>query len=224
LYDSAAVPADLLFFSGSKFLAGTAAAVGGLVVDTGRFPWNDNPRVDLDDLRQAGQAALLTKLRRGVMAGIGPCLAPLHAFLLMTGLDSLALRLERQCDNTETLAGWLATQKPVRKVHYPGLSSDPNHDLTRRQFRGRAGAVLTFELDDKDTCFRFLNALRLIQRVTNLGDTRSLAVHPQSTIYGPLWKHEQVLLGVNERMVRLSAGIEHVDDLIQDLQQALAEV
>jgi O-acetylhomoserine (thiol)-lyase len=222
LYDAEAVPADLLFFSGSKFLAGAASVVGGLVVDTGRFPWHANPRVDLGDLRQAGQAALVTKLRRAVMAGIGPCLAPLHAFLLLAGLDSLALRLERQCANAEALAAWLTRQTPVRKVHYPGLANDPQHDLTRRQFRGRAGAVLTFELDDKDACFRFLNALRLIERVTNLGDTRTLAVHPQSTIYGTFWKHEQELLGVNERMVRLSAGIEHVDDLVRDLEQALA--
>jgi O-acetylhomoserine (thiol)-lyase len=224
LYDPETIPADLLFFSGSKFLAGSASVVGGLVVDTGRFPWHGNPRVELGDPRQAGQAALLTKLRGAVMAGIGPCLAPLHAFLLLTGLDALGLRLERQCANAETLAAWLVGQPQVRAVLYPGLPGDPGHELARRQFRGRFGAVLCFELEDKAACFRFLNALRLIQRVTNLGDTRTLAVHPQSTIYGTFWKHEQELLGVHERGVRLSAGIEHVDDLIQDLQQALGAV
>jgi O-acetylhomoserine (thiol)-lyase len=221
LTDPEPLGADLLFYSGSKFLAGAASAVGGLIVDPGRFPWQASPRFDLGDFRRHGQGALLAKLRRPLMAGVGPCLSPLNAFLLLTGLETLALRLERQCAQAERLAAWLTNHPKVRAVRYPGLPGDPGHALALRQFRGRAGAVLCFELADKASCFRFLNALRLVQRVTNLGDTRTLAVHPQSTIYGTFWLHEQELLGVTPEMVRISVGIEHLDDIVQDLARGL---
>ena len=221
LADPGRLGADLLFYSGSKFLAGAACAVGGLIVDPGRFAWHRSPRFELGDFRQAGQRALMTKLRRPMMAGIGPCLAPLHAFLLLTGMETLALRLERQCAQALRVADWLADRPQVRAVHYPGRAGDPNHALCQSQFDGRGGAVLCFELEDKAACFRFLNALTLVQRVTNLGDTRTLAVHPHSTIYGPFWAHEQELLGVNLRMVRLSVGIEHCEDILADLARGL---
>jgi O-acetylhomoserine (thiol)-lyase len=222
LYDGAAAPADVLFFSATKYLAGPASTIAGLVVDTGRFPWHTSARHDLEDFKGAGQGAYLAKLRRQLMAAVGPCLSPMTAFLLLNGLETLSLRLERQCDNAERCAAFLREHPKVRAVRYPGLPEHPAHALCKAQYRGRFGAVLAFELADKAACFRFLNALRLVRRSTNLGDTRSLALHPASTIYGTLWKHEQEQAGVSERLIRFSLGIEHAADILADLEQALA--
>ena len=224
LYDPEALGADLVFFSGSKFLAGAASAVAGLIVDPGRFPWHTSPRFDFGEFRTAGQGAYLAKLRQQMMAGVGPCLSPMSAFLLLTGMESLALRLERQCDNAERAAAWLQDRAAVRGVLFPGLEGAPEGELTRRQFRGRCGSVLSFRLADKAACFRFLDALRLVQRAANLGDTKTLAVHPASTIYAAFWQPEQERLGVTPDLIRLSLGIEHIEDLLADLDQALAAV
>lgn len=223
LYDNAALGADVAVFSASKFLAGAASGIGGLVVDTGRMDWRGCARLEavLGEARQAGDAALLVRLRKRLMADVGPCLAPMNAFLLLTGLETLGLRLERQCANAESVAAYLAAHPRVLSVAYPGLVGHPQHALAARQFRGRYGSVLSFTLADKAACFRFLNALRMVRRVTNLGDTKTLALHPASTIYGTLWAHEQAEVGVSEGMVRLSLGIEHPDDIVADLAQAL---
>ncbi len=221
LYDPRAVDADLLVFSASKYLAGPASTIAGLVVDTGRFPWHRSPRHDFSDFRAEGQGAYLLRLRRQLMSSIGPCLSPLSAYLLLTGLETLPLRLERQCDNTGQAAVFLREHPRVETVHYPGLPDHPAHAVSGAQFRGRFGALLSFALPDKAACFRFLNALRLVRRSTNLGDTRTLAIHPASTIYSSLWQHEREQAGVGEGLIRLSLGIEHVDDILADLEQAL---
>ncbi len=223
LWSAENAPADVVFFSASKFMAGAASSLAGLVVDTGRFPWHTHAERGLDAFRRKGQGAFIAKLRKQQMAAVGPALSPMTAFLLLTGLETLSLRLERQCANAERVAAWLAGQPQVRHVHYPGLSQHPDHALSRAQYGGRHGSVLSFEVADKPAAFRMLNACRLVRRVTNLGDTRTLAVHPASTIYGTLWPHEQLQLGVTPGMVRLSLGIEHAADLIADLEQALAQ-
>lgn len=222
LYDAEALGADVAVFSTSKYLAGAASLVGGLVVDTGRCPWHERPAFGLGDYRQGRPTALLAKLRSTQMLSVGPCLSPMNAFLLLTGLESLPLRLERQCDNAEEAAAYLREHPKVRSVRYPGLQDHPDHALSREQFRGRFGSVLSFELADKAACFRFLNACRLVQRVVNLGDTRSMALHPASTIYGTFWKHQQEQVGVTDGMIRFSLGIEHPTDILADLEQALA--
>ena len=221
LYDGTAAAADVLFFSATKYLAGPASTVAGLIVDTGRFPWHDAQRFDFTDFKGAGQGAYLARLRRQLMAAVGPCLSPMAAFLLLTGLETLSLRLDRQCDNAERAAAYLREHPKVREVRYPGLPDHPAHALCRAQYRGRFGAVLAFSLANKAACFRFLNALRLVRRCTNLGDTRSLAIHPASTIYGNFWKHEQEQAGVTEGLIRFSLGVEHPEDLLADLEQAL---
>jgi O-acetylhomoserine (thiol)-lyase len=224
LYDGAAAPADVLFFSATKYLAGPASTIAGLVVDTGRFPWHESPRHDFAEFKGAGQGAYLARLRRQLMAAVGPCLSPMSAFLLLNGLETLSLRLERQCDNAERCAAFLREHPKVHEVRYPGLPDHPAHALSQAQYRGRFGAVLALALADKAACFRFLNALRLVRRSTNLGDTRSLAIHPASTIYGTFWKHEQEQAGVTEGLIRFSLGIEHPADILADLEQALATV
>jgi len=221
LFDAEALGADLAFFSASKFLAGPASILGGLVVDPGRCPWHSLGNPALEDYKRAGQGALLTKLRSRMMADVGPALSPMNAFLILTGLESLPLRLERQCANALAAARFLAEHPRVTSVRYPGLPSDPAHARSAAQFRGQFGSLLSFTLADKAACFRFLNKLELVQRVINLGDTRSLANHPASTIYGTFWKHEQELAGVPDTLIRFSLGIEHPADILADLEQAL---
>ena len=155
------------------------------------------------------------------MAAIGPVLSPLSAYLLLTGMETLPLRLEKQCANTERTASFLREHPKVVTVNYPGLPDHPAHEVTRRQFRGRFGSLLSFTLADKDACFRFINALRLILRSANLGDTRTILLHPASTIYSTLWKHEQEETGVTDDLIRLSLGVEHPEDILADLEQAL---
>ncbi len=221
LFDAEALGADVAFFSASKFLAGAASIVGGLVVDTGRCPWHTLGNPALEDYRRAGQGALLAKLRSRMMADVGPTLSPMNAFLILIGLESLPLRLERQCDNALAVATYLAEHPRVTGVRYPGLPDDPAHARSAAQFRGHFGSLLSFTLADKAACFRFLNRLQLAQRVINLGDTRTLANHPASTIYGTFWKHEQELAGVPDTLIRFSLGIEHPADILADLEQAL---
>jgi O-acetylhomoserine (thiol)-lyase len=222
LFDAETLGTDVAFFSTSKYLAGAASIVGGVVVDTGRFPWHERGGPALADYRRAGQGALLAKLRQRMMADLGPALSPMNAFLVLTGLESLPLRLERQCENALGAARFLAEHPRVETVRYPGLPGHPAHALAAAQFKGRFGTVLSFTLADKAACFRFLNRLELVQRVINLGDTRTLANHPASTIYGTLWKHEQEQAGVPENLIRFSLGIEHLEDILADVEQALA--
>ncbi|HKI99500.1 MAG TPA: PLP-dependent transferase [bacterium] len=222
LYDAKAIEADVLFFSASKYLAGAASTVGGLIVDTGRCDWPAWPGPALRDFHKGQPTAFLSKLRKRQLAAVGPCLSPMNAFLLLTGLETLPLRLERQCENAARAAAFLVEHPKVGTVLYPGLPSHPAHILSGAQFRGRFGSLLSFTLADKAACFRFLNACRLVGRVTNLGDTRTLALHPASTIYATFWKHEQEQVGVTEDLIRLSLGIEHPVDILADLEQALA--
>jgi len=190
-------------------------------VDTGRMNWLGSKALDFTDYRPAGEQAYLTRLRKRLMFDVGPSLAPLNAFLLQVGVESLALRMERHCANTQTVAEFLAAHPAVRQVNYPGLPAHPGYALCQTQYGGKASGVLSFRLADKAACFRFLDALRLVQRVTNVGDTKTLALHPASTIYASFWKHEQEQAGVGEDLIRLSVGIEHVRDILDDLAQAL---
>ncbi len=212
---------DVWVLSSSKFLAGAASTLGGLIVDTGRFAWAESAVVDLGDYRRLGAMAYLERIRRELMASIGPALSPLQAFLQLVGMETLALRLERQCRTTQTLAEWLARQPAVTQVLYPGLPAHPSHARCTAHLGGFFGSVLSFTLADKPACFRALNRLRLIRRAANLGDTRTLALHPASTIYSGLWPAQRESLGVPETMIRLSAGLEDVGDLIADLEGAL---
>lgn len=225
LCDADALGVDLAFYSASKYLAGAASTLGGLIVDSGRFPWHTLSGTDLPTFQrageQSGEGALLAKLRTRTMAAVGPTLSPMNAFLLLTGMETLRLRLERQCENALTLATFLRGHPKVTRVLYPGLHDHPAHELSSRQFQGRYGTVLSFALTDQAACFRFINALRMIARVTNLGDTRSMVIHPASTIYGSFWAHEREEVGVTEDLIRFSLGIEHAADIIADLEQAL---
>lgn len=220
--DAEAIGADVAIYSGSKFLAGAATTIGGLIVDTGRFPWGQAGPVRLGEFQREGAHAYLSRIRRELLVGIGPTLSPQTAFLQIVGLETLGLRLERQETSARRIAAWLQGQAGVAQVLYPGLPDHPAYGRCQRYFRGRFGSVLSFTLAGREACFRFLNALGLIQRAANLGDTRTLALHPASTIYHSYWPAQKEELGVPETLIRLSIGIEDADDLSADLAQALA--
>jgi len=223
LYDPEMIQADLVFFSASKYLAGAATTLGGLIVDTGRAAWHEMTRLNFGDLKRAKEMAVLNKMRKQLMAGVGPTLSPMNAFLQLAGMESLSLRLERQCDNAQAIAEFLDGHQSVKSVSFSGLPDHPAHQLATKQFCGKHGALLAFDLDSKQACFEFLNKLQLVKRATNLGDTKTLALHPASTIYGTFWPEERERVGVTETMIRFSVGLENVQDIIEDLTQALTD-
>ncbi len=152
---------------------------------------------------------------------MGACMSPQAAYLQSLGLETLSLRVDKSCQNTLVVAEYLEEKKSVTKVNYPGLKSSPYQDVSQKQFKGQFGGILSFELKDKETCFKFINELKLIRRATNLNDNSSLIIHPSSTIYTEYSPEEKIEMGVTEGLIRLSVGIEDVDDLIFDLDQAL---
>ena len=192
-------------------------------MDNGTYSWRDNPPPGWADLvKQHGESAFLAKLSKRMMMDYGPALAPMNAFLLLLGLETLSLRMERQNQTAERIAEFLNRHPIVREVLYAGLPGAPGHELAKAQFGGRFGSLIAFTLASRAACFSFLNALRLIRRSSNLGDTKSLAIHPASTLYAGYWPAELAAVGVGEEMIRLSVGLEAETDIICDLEQALA--
>ncbi len=217
--------ADLIVHSTSKFINGHGNAIGGVIVDAGTFDWS-NPRFPyLAPFRtRVGQFALLAALRNRICRDLGCCLAPFNAFLLTMGVESLGVRMERHCANAAAAAAFLAAHAGVEEARFPGLASHPGHALAKRQFDDRYGAVVTLRLGTKERCFRFINQLRLARNLANLGDTRTLVIHPGSTICRDFDAQERLAMGVTEDLVRLSVGIEAPADILADIEQALARI
>ncbi len=214
--------ADLIVHSTSKFINGHGNAIGGIIIDAGTFDWS-NPRfAHLAPFHaRVGQFALLAALRNRICRDLGCCLAPFNAFLLGMGIETMGVRLERHCGNAARVADWLAVHPDVAATGYPGLETHPDHMLAKSQFGGRYGALVTLQLGTRERCFRFINRLRLALNLANLGDTRTLVIHPASTICRDLGAEERLAMGVTEDLVRLSVGIEDPDDILGDLEQAL---
>jgi O-acetylhomoserine (thiol)-lyase len=214
--------ADLIVHSTSKFINGHGNAVGGVIVDAGTFDWS-NPRFPyLAPFRaRVGQFALLAALRNRICRDMGCCLSPFNAFLLSMGIETLGVRMERHCANAARVAAFLAADLKVEQTGYPGLDTHPDHDLANRQFSGRYGALVTLRLGTKERCFSFVNRLRLAKNLANLGDTRTLVIHPASTICRDLDVEERVAMGVTDDLVRLSVGIEDPADILDDFSRSL---
>jgi O-acetylhomoserine (thiol)-lyase len=214
--------ADIVIHSTSKFINGHGTAIGGCIVDTGRFDWARGP---FEDVRQwserAGPMAFPAYLRNLICRDLGGCAAPMNSFLMLQGLETLAARMAIHCDNAPRLAGWLGEQKGVRWVNYPGRAESPFHARVQRFYGGRGGGLLTFGLGSREKAFRFIDSLRLAKNLANLGDARTLVIHPASTIFHEFDAQARAAMGVGEDMVRVSVGLEHIDDIVQDFQQAL---
>ncbi|GKT20639.1 aminotransferase class I/II-fold pyridoxal phosphate-dependent enzyme [Acidovorax sp. SUPP3334] len=234
--------ADIVVHSLTKYLGGHGNSVGGAIVDSGKFPWARHkarfPRLNEPDVsyhgvvytEALGEAAFIGRARVVPLRNTGAALAPQNAFLILQGIETLALRMDRICENTLAIARALQSHPKVEWVRYAGLPDHPDHALVQRQLGGRASGILSFSLrtdgaaDPRAAGARFLDALQLFTRLVNIGDARSLATHPASTTHRQLDAEELAKAGVTEGMVRLSVGIEHIDDLQADLAQALDAV
>ena len=227
--------ADIVVHSLTKYLGGHGTSVGGAIVDSGHFPWAEHKarfrRLNEPDVsyhgvvytEALGAAAYIGRARVVPLRNMGAAISPFNAFLILQGIETLALRMDRICDNTLAVAQHLRGHPKVEWVNYAGLGDHPDHALVRRLMGGRASGLLTFGVEGgRAAGERFLDALKLFTRLVNIGDVRSLATHPASTTHRQLSPQELAAAGVTEETVRLCVGIEHIDDLRADLDQALA--
>jgi O-acetylhomoserine (thiol)-lyase len=226
--------ADIVVHSLTKYLGGHGNSIGGAIVDSGKFPWAEHKakfkRLNEPDVsyhgvvytEALGPAAFIARARVVPLRNMGAALSPFNSFLILQGIETLAVRMDRICDNTLAVAKFLQQHPAVSWVNYAGLPDHPDHALAQKYLAGRASGILTFGVKGgRAAGEKFLDALKLVIRLVNIGDARSLATHPASTTHRQLSPEELAKAGVSEDMVRLSIGIEHIDDLKQDLDQAL---
>jgi O-acetylhomoserine (thiol)-lyase len=228
--------ANIVVHSLTKFLNGHGNSIGGAIVDAGTFDWAasgkfpslsaPNPSyhgmVLTDALAQVGPIAFIIGCRVLGLRDLGPALAPMNAFLALTGMETLSLRMERHCSNALALAQWLKGHEKIAWVSYAGLPDDPYHALAQRYLGGKGGAVFTFGLKGGyDAGVKLVSNVKLFSHLANIGDTRSLIIHPSSTTHRQLEEAHQIAAGAGPDVVRVSVGIEHIDDIIADLAQAL---
>jgi O-acetylhomoserine (thiol)-lyase len=226
--------ADIVVHSLTKFMGGHGTTMGGIIVDSGRFPWAQHasrfpmfttPDASYHDLvytEHFGDAAYIGRCRSVYQRTLGSVLSPLNAFLLLQGIESVALRMERHVANARAVAEFLRDDPRVEWVQYAGFADSRYYELTQKYLGGMACSIMTFGVRGGLTAgTRFYNALGLIKRVVNLGDSKSLACHPASTTHRQMTAAEQAKAGVLPEMIRVSVGIEHIDDILEDLDQAL---
>lgn len=228
--------ADIVVHSCTKFLNGHGNSVGGLIVDSGKFDWaaNDkfpsltkpNPSYHGAVLSDAvGPIAFIIGCRVLGLRDLGPAMAPMNAFLSLTGMETLALRMERHCANALHLAQWLQNHPKVAWVSYAGLPEDPYHQLARKYLGGKGGAVFTFGVKGGyEAGVKLVSSVKLFSHLANIGDTRSLIIHPASTTHSQLGEEELQAAGAGPDTVRVSVGIEHIDDIVADIAQALENI
>ncbi|HEY6643259.1 O-acetylhomoserine aminocarboxypropyltransferase/cysteine synthase family protein [Povalibacter sp.] len=228
--------ADIVVHSLTKYLGGHGTSIGGAIVDSGKFPWAQHKerfrRLNEPDVsyhgvvytEALGPAAYIARARVVPLRNMGAALSPFNAFLILQGIETLALRLDRISDNALRVAQYLSSHSKVSWVRYAGLESHPDHALVKKYLSGKASGILTFGVKSgRQGGEKFQDALRLVTRLVNIGDAKSLACHPASTTHRQLSPAELAKAGVTEDTVRLSIGIEHIDDILADLDQALAQ-
>ncbi|HEX8939220.1 MAG TPA: homocysteine synthase [Candidatus Limnocylindrales bacterium] len=226
--------ADIVIHSATKWIGGHGTSIGGVVVDGGRFDWAASGRfpelVEPDPSYHGvsytaafGPAAYILKLRVQLLRDLGPALSPFNSWLFLQGLETLPLRIARHSENALTLARWLEADPRVAWVSYPGLASHPSHANARRYLRDGFGGIITFGVrGGVEAGRRLIDAVTLFSLLANVGDAKSLVIHPASTTHQQLSAEDQLASGVTPDLIRLSVGLEHVDDLIADLDRALA--
>ncbi len=227
--------ADVVVDSLTKYMGGHGNSLGGVIVDSGEFPWAEHAEkfhmlTQPEDsyhgvvyTEAMGAAAYIGRVRTVALRNTGSALSPMNAFLILQGLQTLPLRMERHCDNALAVAQYLKNHPGVDWVNFAGLPDSPHYDLAKKYTGGKPSALLTFGIKGGyDAGVKFYDALQLFLRLVNIGDTRSLAAHPASTTHRQLTEEELKGAGVTPDMIRLCIGIEHIDDIIADLEQALA--
>ncbi len=217
--------ADVVIHSTTKYLSGHGAAVGGVIIDGGTFPWEQERFPDFQPfIDRKGPLAFLDKVWREHHINFGTTQSPFHSYLTMIGLDTLGLRMERHLVNATEVVRFLQKQPEVRWVNYPGLGDHPSHATALKQFNGKGfGGMVTFGLKDQAACFRFIDSLQMIYHLANLGDCKSLVIHPYSSQYISFDEPTRQELSITPDMIRLSVGIEAVEDICEDLAQALSK-
>lgn len=227
--------ADIVVHSLTKYMSGTGTSIGGAIVDSGNFNWGDYPErfplLNQPDIsyhgvnfvKDVGAAAYIARARVAPLRNTGAALSPLNAFSILQGIQTLSLRMERHVQNAQAVAEYLKGHDKVAWVKYAGLSDHPDHELAQKYMKGTPSAILTFGVKGgREAGAKFIDALNLITRLVNIGDAKSLASHPDTTTHRQLNDEELAKAGVSEDMIRLSIGIEHIEDIKADLEQALA--
>jgi O-acetylhomoserine/O-acetylserine sulfhydrylase len=231
--------ADIVVESATKWIGGHGTSIGGVIIDSGKFNWG-NGKFPLFSLPSPsyhglnfletfgeggpfGNIAFIIRARVEQLRDIGPCISPFNSFLLLQGLETLSLRVERHCQNTLTLANWLKRHPKVSSVIYPGLEENPNYENAKKYFRKNSfGGILTFELAGGfEAGKKFINNVKLASLLANVGDAKTLVIHPASTTHSQLSETERNESGATPGLIRVSPGLEHIDDIIEDFEQAL---
>ncbi|MED6341663.1 MAG: aminotransferase class V-fold PLP-dependent enzyme [Pseudomonadota bacterium] len=226
---------DIVVHSLTKYMGGHGTTLGGIIVDSGQFPWAEHaqryPGLNTPEpsyhgvvyTEAFGPAAYIGRARTVPLRNTGAALSPFNAFQLLQGIETLSLRMERHCANTQAVAQHLQSHDKVEWVSYAVLAGHPHHELAQKYMGGAASGILTFGVKGGfDAGVKFYDALKLFKRLVNIGDAKSLACHPASTTHRQLSEEEQSAVGVAPEAIRLSVGIEHIDDILADLDQALA--
>ncbi len=228
---------DIIVYSATKFIGGHGTSIGGVIVDSGKFDW-DNGKFPLisepepsyhgidfiEALKPLGNIAYIIKARVTLLRDLGPALSPFNAFLFLQGLETLHLRMPRHSENALAVAKYLKKHPRVNWVNYPGLDDSPEKERVKRYLPKGAGAILGFGIKGGlEAGRKFIDSLQLISHLANVGDAKSLAIHPATTTHQQLSDEEQLSTGVTQDFVRLSIGIEHIDDILADIEQALAK-
>jgi len=229
--------ADIVVHALTKYIGGHGTSIGGAIIDSGKFPWAEHkarfrrlnePEVSYHGVvytEALGPAAYIGRVRTVLLRNTGAAISPFNSFLILQGLETLALRMDRHVENATAVAHYLRGHPKVKWVNYAGLPDHPGHALIQKYFGGKASGLLTFGVEGgREAGGRFQDAVKLFTRLVNIGDAKSLVCHPASTTHRQLSPDELKKAGVTEDTVRLSVGIEHIDDLIADLEQALAAV
>jgi O-acetylhomoserine (thiol)-lyase len=228
---------DIIVYSATKFIGGHGTSLGGLIVDSGKFDWTNGkfPLIAEPDpsyhginfveaLKPFGNIAYIIKARVTLLRDLGPTVSPFNSFLFLQGLETLHLRLPRHAENALAVAKYLKNHPKVSWVNYPGLEDSPEKEKARKYFPKGAGAILGFGIKGgSEAGSKFINSLQLISHLANVGDAKSLAIHPATTTHQQLSSQEQLATGVTPDFIRLSIGIEHIDDIIADIEQALGK-
>ncbi len=223
---------DIVVHSCTKFIGGHGTSIGGAIVDSGKFDWTNGRYPELTEpdpsyhgvkyVESFGELAYIIKARTQFLRDMGSCMSPFNAFLFLQGLETLHLRMPRHCENALKLAQWLEKQSQVTWVNYPGLKSHPDYELARKYLPKGQGAILGFGVKGgREAGVKFIENVKLASHLANIGDSKTLVIHPSSTTHQQLSEDEQVAAGVTADYVRVSAGTEHIDDIIADFEQAL---
>ncbi len=220
VFDSKKFGVDIEVMSTTKFISGGAAAFGGVIVDNGLFDWSLLPALH-SWTEKFNKNAMVARVRKEVFRHLGGTMTAHTAHFMNLGLDIMPLRIDRCVENCIALSAFFENHPKVKAYSYPGVSSHKSYELAKKQFAAKPGAVMSFDLEDKEDCFKFYNRLKLIRRATNLNDNKTLIIHPESTIYAEFSEAEKEEMGIRSTMLRLSVGIEDVKDLLKDFDQAL---